>query len=144
LQVKLLESFGEVNPAPMPHYTTDIDRTWPGLELRATLPEAGAKRGQVFRYTVFVGPDGAPAPESVSDLDDGLGYRIHWPSGPRLAVCFNPEGKPQTASLRWTDFQPRVFSDEDGAEPETEAARGTLNIKLAPRQCVIAQWDEAK
>lgn len=141
LRVKLLESFGEVSVAPMPHYSNPIDHAWPGLELRQSLPEGGAKRGLVWRYTVYVGPDAAPVPESVSELPDDLGFRIQWPAGPRLAVGFNPEDAARTVKVRWTDFQPRVFAGESGAEPETEAARGSLDIHLAPGQCVIAQWD---
>ena len=141
LTVKLLDSFGEVKPAPMPHYTQPIDRTWPGLELRQALPEGGAKAGQTFTYAVYLGPDDQPVPESIDVLDDELGFRVQWPDGPRLAVCFNPEGKPQTASLNWNDFQPGVWTGEEGAEPETEAARGTLDVILQPGQCVVAEWD---
>ncbi len=56
LQVKLLESFGEVQPAPTPQYAAPITSAWPGLELRQALPAAGARPGRSSATPSSSGP----------------------------------------------------------------------------------------
>lgn len=139
LRVKLLESFGTVSSDPVPHYTTPIDRAWPGLSLRQPLPQ-GAKKGDRFVYAAWIGPEGTPAPVDFQTLDGDAGWVASWGGRNRVAVIFSPGPETGKVPVRWDDHQPRNYTGEAGQEADTEAALGTLIVRPRAGQCVILAW----
>ena len=65
LTVKFFDTFGTGSVERVPQYARAPETWWPGVQLRQNL-DGGAKSGQRFVYSVWIGPQGAsPRPPCV-------------------------------------------------------------------------------
>ncbi|MCC7494503.1 MAG: hypothetical protein IT204_19250 [Fimbriimonadaceae bacterium] len=119
LQIKLLQTFGTVSVQPVPHYTTPLEQTWPGLELRAEL--TGARAGQRWLAACWLGPPGAQPPREWLWLPAEAGFACQMADGRRCGLLYNPGSRARTdrlpgaAGLGWLGEEGRPVAGRQGA-----------------------------
>lgn len=89
LKVRLYGHFGTpVIKAIGSAYPSQVD-TWPGLEI--STPVSGMKQGDLFQYSVWIGPEDQPEPQELTPQEDGTGWTVRWKGKAPLSVRFDPK-----------------------------------------------------
>ncbi len=101
LTVKFFDNFGTGSVERVPQYARAPETWWPGVQLRQNL-DGGAKSGQRFVYSVWIGPQGAEPPMSMRLLPQDRGWLATWPAGRQAAAVFNPTPAPLTIDVPWS------------------------------------------
>jgi len=137
LQVKLFDTFGAAAVEPVPQYATPPNACWPGIQWRQNL-EHGAKAGQRFVYSVWVGPEGVEAPAEVRLLAEDRGWIATWARGRQTAAIFNPTAKPLTLEIPWSKGTSKQWST-DGHAQSLATHAGQVSVTLPAGESALLE-----
>ncbi|MCL4207280.1 MAG: hypothetical protein KJ000_32765 [Pirellulaceae bacterium] len=137
LAVKFFDTFGTASVETVPQYARAPETWWPGVQLRQNL-DGGAKSGQRFVYSVWIGPQDAEPPVSMRLLPQDRGWLATWPGGRQAAAVFNPTAAPLIIEVPWSAAAARQWS-QDGTSQPLPITGGHVTVSLPPDHCVLLE-----
>ncbi|MBT3378689.1 MAG: hypothetical protein HN742_30530 [Lentisphaerae bacterium] len=136
LRVRFYDSFGTASVQPVPANTTPTG--WPGIVCEQPLTD-GAKAGQRFVYSVWLGPETTTPPDQFERLPKDMGWLAVWEDGRRVATVFNPGSEQTEIRVPWSEAPPRVWSGLAGREIRPQLREGTTSVQLPAGRCALLE-----
>ena len=137
LTVKFFDTFGTGSVERVPQYARAPETWWPGVQLRQNL-DGGAKSGQRFVYSVWIGPQGTTPPTAMRLLPQDRGWLATWPTGRQAAAVFNPTPAPLTIDVPWSAAAPKQWS-QDGTSQPLPTTGGHVTVSLPANECALLE-----
>jgi len=137
LTVKFFDTFGTASVERVPQYARAPETWWPGVQLRQNL-DGGAKSGQRFVYSVWIGPQGTTPPTAMRLLPQDRGWLATWPASRQAAALFNPTLAPLTIEVPWPAAAPKQWS-QDGTSQPLPTTGGHVTVSLPPNDCALLE-----
>jgi len=136
LRVRFYDSFGTTTAQPVPANTTPT--RWPGIVCEQAL-ENGAKAGQRFVYSAWLGPETATPPTQFERLPKDMGWMAVWADGRRVAAVFNPGSEQVGIPVPWSGAPPRIWSGLEGEATKLRVKNGAVLVQLPAGTCALLE-----
>lgn len=137
LTVRFFDTFGTGSVERVPQYARAPESWWPGVQLRQNL-DGGAKSGQRFVYSVWIGLQGTTPPTAMRLLPKDRGWLATWPTGRQAAALFNPTAAPLTIEVPWSAAAPKQWS-QDGTSQPLPIDGGHVTGSLPANGCALLE-----